>query len=287
MFVTGNIIGGLGNQLFIIFAALSIAKRDNIDVYFRYSKISPSGTPRSTYFDTLLAKLPIVNNYPEQIKKIYTEVNHNLFSVIPKISENTTLSGYFQSRKYIDSIKSDILNLIELVQPSDNEIANNEINEIRIKSNERKCIFLHVRRGDYVKAAHYHYNLPMSYYQEAINYHKSLYDCFFVIFSDDLDYCQQQTVFQEMSLDEIYYCKLENDYVELILMSHLDGAIIANSSFSWWGAYLGELRREQRMSGCLESELPSLPIIVAPKIWFTGQTCQNDRILPAENWIYF
>ena len=144
------------------------------------------------------------------------------------------------------------------------------------KNEDSKLIFLHVRRGDYLTLSHHHYNLPIEYYINAIDEHKNKYKCLFVIFSDDMKYCKE-TFSQILEKDEVYFCKSSKDYIELMVMSEMDGAIIANSSFSWWGAYLMEAKKE------LQKREES-PFIVSPKKWITNVNTQNDRNVERHNW---
>lgn len=277
MFVTCYLQGGLGNQLFIIFTTIATAVKNNCEYVIINQTDSPSITPRSTYFSNLLQHLETKDMYKEAIRQIVREKDHMKYEEIPALTVTTMLHGYFQSRKYIDSVRDIILSNVTLTNKKDISALNLSIKLIRDNAKDKKCIFLHVRRGDYVNLAHYHYNIPIEYYFKAIEEHKNKYDCYFVIFSDDIIYCKER--FSEfLDKNEVYYSKLNTDYVELMLMSEMDGAIIANSSFSWWGAYLMEIKKE---SASKES-----PFIVAPKKWFTtvNENEQNDRNIERHNW---
>jgi hypothetical protein len=91
-----------------------------------------------------------------------------------------------------------------------------------------------------------------------------------------MKYCKE-TFSQILEKDEVYFCKSSKDYIELMVMSEMDGAIIANSSFSWWGAYLMEAKKE------LQKREES-PFIVSPKKWITNVNTQNDRNVERHNW---
>ena len=80
--------------------------------------------------------------------------------------------------------------------------------------------------------------------------------------------------------DKLYFPNMSKDYVDLMLMSEMDGAIIANSSFSWWGAYLMEIKKEKQNTS---------PFIVGPKQWYTEgaeDNSVNDRNVERPNWIF-
>ena len=276
-FVTCYIQGGLGNQLFIIFTTLATAKKQKLKYSIVRQTESPSVTPRKTYYHNLLTKLDTDDMLKFSVSAMYRETNHMIYNEVPPIQTNTMLVGYFQSRKYIDDIRDTIVSTIALSDKKDIDAKNLSIKLIREKAINKKCIFVHVRRGDYLKLSNYHYNLPMEYYKKAIETHKEKDDCMFVIFSDDMDYCKEQFG-SLLSKDEVYYCKTSKDYVELIIMSEMDGAIIANSSFSWWGAYLMEAKKELAHKDS--------PLIISPRMWFTDNHEQNDRNVERANWMF-
>jgi len=280
MFVTCFLQGGLGNQLFIIFTTIATAIKNKCDYVIIYQDESPSITPRKTYFETLLSKIKTHDMYKQPITKLIKEEHHMTYKELPPIKENSMLSGYFQSRKYIDDIRDFISENIFLSSQQDKRmlsIANNIIKQKMEKDD--KLIFIHIRRGDYVNLSHYHYNLTEEYYSQAILAHKNKYNCFFVCFSDDVDYSKNM-LGKYIEKEKMYFPSLSKDYVELMLMSEMDGAIIANSSFSWWGAYLMEIKKEKQNKS---------PFIVGPKQWYTEgaeDNTINDRNVERENWLF-
>lgn len=273
-FITCYLQGGLGNQLFIIFTTIATAIKNKCKFVIINQQDSPSITPRKTYFDTLLSKIPTETRYTESISQIFRENDHMKYEHIPHFTSNTMIHGYFQSRKYIDDIRSEIVNFISL-NDKDSKMLDISLKIIKEKANNRKLIFIHVRRGDYLNLSNYHYNIPIEYYLDAIKKHQKKYDCYFVVFSDDIGYCKDEFS-NHLTKDEVFYSKISKDYVELMLMSEMDGAIIANSSFSWWGAYLMEAKKE--FSG------KESPFVIGPKMWFTGITDSNDRNVERSNW---
>lgn len=280
-FVTCYVQGGLGNQLFIIFTTICVAITQKIKYIIPKQDNSPSVTPRKTYYDTLLASIDTeeMHIYKKRSSFRFSEKNDMLYQEIPRIEHPTMLSGYFQSRKYIDPIRDFIVNNIKLNNELDIKAFDLTLKLINDKKQkDAKLIFLHVRRGDYLTLSHFHYNIPLEYYQNAILEHQNKYKCLFVVFSDDMPYCKE-AFSNILSNDEVYFCKSSKDYIELMVMSEMDGAIIANSSFSWWGAYLMEAKKE------LIQKTES-PFIVAPKKWFTpfDANSQNDRNVERHNW---
>jgi hypothetical protein len=144
-------------------------------------------------------------------------------------------------------------------------------------------IFLHVRRGDYLNSQHAHPVCSVGYYQKALSHFDS--DSQVLVFSDDIEWCCQQELFQDdrfmLSEYQERYSQTcaTNDgrqnalipYFDLCMMSLCDGGIVANSSMSWWGAWLIENPTSQ---------------IIAPNPWFGPQykDYDLDDLLP-ESWI--
>ena len=141
-------------------------------------------------------------------------------------------------------------------------------------------IFIHVRRGDYVNQPDNHPVCPISYYEKALKEFPDDVPVF--VFSDDLDWCREQFTDDRFVLptENIKYSHTAdtNDgrvqsfvpYYDLCMMSLCSGAIIANSSMSWWGAWLQDGRGK----------------VVAPKPWFGSNYKNYDMsdLLP-ESWI--
>jgi hypothetical protein len=262
MLITTHICGGLGNQLFQIFNLLNLVKKYNLNYVIEKKDISPSITFRTTFWDKIFKNINLSQNLNHNFVN-YKEVNDNIFQHIHPFNTNTKLEGYFQSDKYLTEIKDDIFNYLQL-SDKDNNIVEKYYEKLKEEANNKKLIFIHVRRGDYVKLSHFHYNLTLFYYINAISKF-DIDESHFVFFSDDLEYCKQNFDFVKNKS----FVELE-DYLSLFLMSKMDGAIIANSTFSWWGAYLLELKNKNSL-------------IIQPSRWFTTSLHPNDRL--RSNWI--
>lgn len=254
--VSCNIFGGLGNTLFQIATGYSIAIDENSN--FIVDKTSHYNGHRSfnVYENTIFRK----------IKFSDTPINYEIYNVavfhyqqIPKFLKNIKISGFFQSEKYFKHNKEKILHLYE---PDENTINTIAINYNKLLEN--KTCSLHVRRGDYLHLKDFHPVLPIEYYKKAYEIVGSDYT--YLIFSDDIQYCESQFEFIK---NKIYIKDLE-DYQQLYLMSLCDCNIIANSTFSWWGAWMNKNKK----------------IVVSPKNWF-GKSLQSYIIedLYPDNWI--
>ena len=121
---------------------------------------------------------------------------------------------------------------------------------------------MHIRRGDYVKISN---TVNLLYYQKAIQYIRQYYKKpVFLVFSDDLDWVKSNIPVE----GEVIYVnedKKMQDYEELLVMSKCKSNIIANSTFSWWAAWLNQNKEKY---------------VIAPKLWFPGL----EGIVPKE-WI--
>ena len=188
-------------------------------------------------------------------------------NLVDSCSDNTNLDGFFQTEKYfeniVDEIRSDFTFKDEYLKPC----------KEFIDSLDTTPIFLHVRRGDAIGKEHYHPVAPMSYYVEALKRFDKDTPCF--VFSDDLDWCKSQDLFKSDkflfndNIERYDYQSMDGSgsmqytllpHVDLCLMSLCSGAIIVNSSFSWWGAWLQNNRGK----------------VIASKPWFGPSASDLD-----------
>jgi hypothetical protein len=188
-------------------------------------------------------------------------------NLVDSCSDDTDLDGFFQTEKYFenisDQIRSDFTFKDEYLKPC----------KEFIDSLDTTPIFLHVRRGDAIGKEHYHPIAPMSYYVEALKRFDEDTPCF--VFSDDLDWCKSQELFKSDrflfndNIERYDYQSMDGSgsmqytllpHVDLCLMSLCSGAIIVNSSFSWWGAWLQNNRGK----------------VIASKPWFGPSASHLD-----------
>ncbi len=172
--------------------------------------------------------------------------------------DNVNLHGYFQSEKYFkhieDSIREDFKFKEYILEPC------------TINFNFDEIIALHVRRTDYVSNSTNHPPCDLSYYEQALEHFDS--DIPVMIFSDDVGWCQSQKLFES---ERFMISESHNGFIDLCLMSMCHYHIIANSSFSWWGAWLANSKK-----------------VVAPSQWFgtEGNTANNQtQDLYLDEWI--
>jgi hypothetical protein len=190
------------------------------------------------------------------VKRI-AEVTFRYSDILPE--DGDLFVGYFQSelnfpdREFIEWLFAPSKELKKLMSKYDNLFK------------ETTCS-IHVRRGDYLNWESVHPVLKMGYYHDAIKYFGRLGIKKYLVFSDDIFWCKNNFIGDKFVFIE------DVDYVELFLMSKCDCHIISNSSYGWWGAWLGET--------------PEKPTI-APIIWF-GKDMPVDHdadIVPRHRWM--
>lgn len=237
MKISINIMGGLGNQLFQIFTTIAYALRNNKEYIFQYSPISYSVTPRITYWNTLLFNInnKAINNMPNFEQTFSEKVNHQ-YEEIPNTANSLLLNGYFQSYKYFEDKFSEICDIIKL-DNLQQAVFNEYFNEY---FQNYITVSLHFRRGDYGKEI----RVPLDYYIDVLeNFKAKPYKilCFYES-ENELEIREYIDTLSSKFTRLIFYPVSHTipDWKQLILMSLCNHNIIANSSFSWWGAYLNK-----------------------------------------------
>jgi len=249
--VTCHLMGGLGNQLFQI--ATTIAYATNSHKTFIFPLLTDQKqTRKKSYDNNILSLLPRSTNFiiNHKIKE-----NGHPFQNIPILNKNVCLEGYFQSWKYFNNHKKVIKMFLNL-----------KINKI-YDYNFDNSLSIHVRRGDYLSLSQIHYNLPISFYEKSLNlFSQSKIDNIY-IFSDDIEWCKSNVLFK--NLKNVIFID-EEDYICLFFMTQCNNHIIANSSFSWWGAYLKEKEGS----------------VICPTKWFEHKGPEiNIKDIALEEWI--
>ncbi len=219
----------------------------------------PEETTRIRYTYGLLSKA-VRFIQAKVFRKFYVQYDYE----ITTRTGDLYLDGFFQDERYFKDIESTIRSELTLREQM-SELARQASNKIATSKNS---VSIHIRRGDYVTDARtnaYHGTCGLEYYTDAL---KVLQDkigpCSFFVFSDDIAWAKEN-----MNIENVTYVSSPEirDYEELILMSLCSHNIIANSSFSWWGAWLNENPEK---------------IVVAPHRW-TARSTNND-IIPS-SWI--
>lgn len=281
-----KLIGGLGNQLFQYAAGRRLAYINNTNLKLDLSWYKNVDGGKATSRAYGLGEFNIIaENFAslEEIgrfkkNKIYTileklnlyhrdsftkERQFNLNPEVLNLSDNNYIQGHWQSEKYFKDIEDIIRKEFTLKK--------SVINEYGKLIDETNSVSIHIRRGDYVtdkKTRDFYETCTLNYYHTAI---KKIIDNVisphFFIFSDDMGWVKDNLI---VGYPLIFVSNSQSkDYEELALTSRCKHNIIANSSFSWWGAWLNNNPNK---------------IIIAPQKWFKNPSINTEDLIP-ESWI--
>ena len=303
--ISSSVMGGLGNQLFQIFTTIAYGIKYSRKIIFPEHLTVQSRCPRHTYWESFLKHLFIFTT-----KFVPNKINEKMLYAFPVYQEgqgfshieipefkmtNVRLNGYFQSYKYFEKYMINILNLIkynnirnQFVEKYKEYLTELDFPQFHIENTEKekcKIVSIHFRLGDYKTLPDYHPILSYVYYIHAIEHvMKKLQEknekVNFLVFCQEEDFEIVNGYFEHHFCNRFpeikhrFVKKGLDDWEELILMSMCDHHIIANSTFSWWGAYLGEKTSEN-----------SEKIICYPDMWFGFEYMnQNTSDLFPPNW---
>jgi hypothetical protein len=263
-----NALGRMGrfaNQMFQYASLKGIARNIGVDICIpNHTQVVDDGIGnklRTELFDSfdLRVNIGLLNNgHAPVVNERFHHFDEELFTMCP---DHVSLQGYFQTEKYFKHIESEIR--------EDFTFKNEILNPCKdMISSVENPIALHIRRTDYLTNSENHFNLPLDYYAAALKYFDA--DRNVIVFSDDPIWCQEQELF---SNDRFMISENIDNRVDLCLMSLCNDFIIANSSFSWWGAWISQNKNKK---------------VIAPLQWFgkTGYTKDHDtKDLIPDDWI--
>jgi hypothetical protein len=280
-----KIIGGLGNQMFQYAYAKALEQKghevkidisafetyklhggyqlDNYNIDLDSSKKDENDKfYKNTFFYKVLRRFGM--DFSRRIKEKSLLFDKKLL----EIDDNSYLDGYFQCEKYFKDIREIILKQFTI-----NQDISNYTKEIKNKiQNSKNSCSLHIRRGDFVNSTNIniHGACDIEYYKKAIQYlEEKVVNINYFIFSDDIEWVKENLAIQ----NAIYIDSKEKriPHEDIYLMSLCKNNIIANSSFSWWGAWLNE--NEEK-------------IVIAPKRWFADDNMQKQsESIVCKEWI--
>lgn len=248
----GN-MGRLGNQMFQYSSLKGIARNRGFDFCIPPPAMFGMYDSNVKNSDSTIYIFPKLN--PDSIQMTSNTVRHEeSFSFDSDLFDNCDdgidLVGYFQNRKYFENIEDEIRNEFSFSDEV-NDLCSGYVEDI---SHKNKLISLHIRRGDYLYLSDHHPPLEMSYYERSLQ--KVEDNIPVLIFSDDPKWCKEQELF---SSDRFLVSESNSSVYDLCLMTMCSHHIIANSSFSWWGAWLSKSEN-----------------VIAPKQWFGPMLNQHD-----------
>jgi len=289
MNIIAQLQGGLGNQLFQYATARALAHQSHRTLLLDYSwfnKTYENVTPRElllsslnilgalTSFEPPVKKPKRFRNILQKIWPItpYIFIEHSPYQFNLRLNEAPSfksqdlyLMGYWQSYRYFEAIKPSLQEEIKPKFPL-SEHYENYLNKIQSSDSA----MVHIRRGDYVNlegAAKVHGFVGLDYYQRGMTFLlESNPDIQFFIFSDDLAWAKANLPYQNKLIFIESLDSKDAVIQELMLMTHCQNHLIANSSLSWWAAWLSENNS-----------------VICPKQWTNNLATSWDDLLP-EDW---
>ena len=279
--VTVQLMGGLGNQLFQIFAAIAYSLRHSAECVLPFQVLG--GRPH--YWDSLLKRLvqPFVRVSPPLTKGYTVALRepHFHYAAIPVPPEDaavTALVGYFQSPRYFADYRAEIMEAIGFREQQARVLA-------KYGDLLPSTVAMHFRRGDYVKYPQQHPILPVTYYRSALlglpleGKARVLYFC------EEADRAHVERHYVGLLQAEFPHLEFSGvdgaiaDWEQLLIMTLCRDFVIANSSFSWWGAYLSDGRGSVM---CPDAWFgPALRMNSTRDLFPSGWTRVLDRAYPA------
>ena len=278
-----KITGGLGNQLFQYAIGRSLSTRLNCELvldtsFYSHQKLRKYELDKFNIKARIASKAEINNAgaghhllarlirklgltsliYPNYIKELGSV---KYVEEIDKCKIGTYLDGYWQNPNYFDHNRKQLCDDFTPIEPISEQA---EVWLSKIKATN--SVSLHVRRGDYVQnleANSTHGICPIEYYKAAVNtIEKNIKEPTFYIFSDDIKWCKEHFGFVK---GKYFIDDTQTALDDLILMQNCQSNIIANSTFSWWGAWLNPKG-----------------IKVAPKKWYAEKEIISEQLFPSD-----
>jgi len=291
MSVYVNIMGGLGNQMFQFAMGYAMALRSNKPLWLDVRNLmgtAEEGNAKRAYElecfsppadliepQKMDALLQVANGVLARyfgigrINKI-DETDFRYNSAISHTSPPVYVNGYFQSEKYFMDCAADIRRVfLKRVLMADNDFWYNEIKSATVP------VAIHVRRGDYTtnpETLKFHGICDTSYYEKAVSAILAKHaKAQFFIFSDDIGAAAAELGHLSDNMRFVEHNTPRIAAYDMLLMSHCRHNIIANSTYSWWGAWLNENPDK---------------IVIAPERWFSDEAMQAQTAdLIPESWI--
>lgn len=286
-----KLMGGLGNQMFQYALGRHLSLKHGVELrldisHFKYELDQDKFSARDLELSNFNTNFGLVNatelkrhekgkfskildliylNLPLKFNHLY--IREPFFTFYKKTLDapnDTYLDGYWQSENYFSDIRNVLLNDFTLVSKK-----SNETKQLEEKIRSETSVSIHIRRGDYLSIKE-NQNLyaacDVSYYVDAIRrISEANAEVVFYVFSDEPDWFKKNVNTVGCKFHFVTHNIGKNSYQDLHLMSLCKHNIIANSSFSWWGAWLNQ--HENKM-------------VIAPQIWFVKNTKDSRDLIP-------
>ena len=248
--------GRLGNQLFQVGLLFAIRERRGFDF-----SLAQNGEALWDCFDLDIPDTR--SEFPHRFDEVNGTCNYD-----PRVFEQpdgTSYHGYFQSYHYLEDCKPSLLRFLQF------NVRHRALTEAMLfayrRRHGRPLVSLHVRRGDYVNTVledHWGNLASDGYYERAVE--AIGHDVTYIVFSDDLAWCRRSLDLENVEFADVDEC------TSLCLMAGCDVNVVANSSFSWWGAFLnpmGEVYAPSRWFGPAMPPPNDRQDDIVPPVWRT------------------
>lgn len=277
--------GGLGNQMFQWAFGYALEKETGVKTFFdmsffekKYARPYELGifSLKAKFVEDFWLKLKLQLIWKLRKKLInksflgltfFPEPHFEYYKYAFKIKPNTYIEGFFQSEKYFKQCEAEIRGAFTFKTKPE------KFNQYLIEQmSESNSVSVHIRRGDYVQKKRYqevYATCSLDYYKRGVDYIANKFETpKLFVFSDDIQWVKAnwnlpyETVFIDNNSGD-------KSFEDMRLMSNCKHNIIANSSFSWWGAWLNNNKEK---------------IVIAPKKWFNDARINQDDVIPSE-WV--
>ena len=269
-------LGRLGNQMFQFSSTLGVAEKRGSKALFPLPNcytvrgngpIDPKTKMTTQVKCDLMDCFDIPSGYfvsPEEItpKGAYHESDMKFDPAVFSLPEDCDLVGYFQTEKYFSHIRGKLLEIFKFKWEFEKIATDYWVREVVPLSGGSEVVSIHVRRGDYTLYPDHHPTCSPEYYDMAIS---SFGESFkFLVFSDDSEWCKKN-----FPGERFHIVDTGSPYSDLKLMTMCRHHINANSSFSWWGAWLNTKEGKR---------------VICPSRWFGPAIPKDVSDIYCENW---
>jgi Glycosyl transferase family 11 len=265
--VVTKVYGGLGNQMFQYAAGLGVAERLDAKVLVDTSwfRQVPKTVRRTCQLPAFGIPTRVsLGNRGRLLLRPPTVVRERAFAYDPRLEQvcgNVLLDGYWQSYRYFEHCEQRVRTAFSFPPPTTRSEA------LLSDIHDRTSVAVHVRRGDYLapkRAARFGV-LPLEYYRAAIELIlRQVADAQFLVFSDDAAWCKEAFA-ENPSVAVPDRARDVPPYEDMFLMASCKHVVVANSSFSWWAAWLNPNPNK---------------VVVAPRRWFRDPSLDTSALVP-------